>query len=579
MKFKSSIELQSLDNATVDTDKFLVSDGDVIKFRTGAQVLSDIGAQAALTNPITGTGTSGQVSFWTGAGTQGGSSNFNWNNGTSSLRILTTSQIGGSSVTIRRNNAIALALDINSTESNDFSAISWNGSTSSLGGLNAQSAAIVGYRAGAGAIGRLGFWTRSGTTNTERWTIESTGILQSNGAQTIRTSTGNLTLATAGGNGDIILSPNGTGNVGIGTTAPGAKLHVVGDTYIQGTEYIFQTVNNTAGYLYFDHSGTQVWKQGIFNDNTSTFSIGNGGGFTRLLNITNDGNVGIGTTTPAYKLDVNGSLHSSNLTIADGIFHEGDTNTFIGFPANDTFRITTSGQARLTVDSVGRVGIGTLTPSYGLDVGSNIRAVSAYVVGTGTGTLGGDNNIFTTASNSAFLNLKGGSKRAKISIGNDQVELVSGNDAISFRTGATTSTNRGTERVRITAGGAMGLGVIPTNTSGRFEASNDIVAFSSSDIRWKTNIKNIDSPLDKISKLNGVTFDWIEDEPIHGNKGHDIGVIAQEVEKVLPEIVDTRDSGMKAVKYEKLIPLLIESIKDQQNQINELKEIINGFTK
>jgi hypothetical protein len=140
------------------------------------------------------------------------------------------------------------------------------------------------------------------------------------------------------------------------------------------------------------------------------------------------------------------------------------------------------------------------------------------------------------------------------------------------------STNGG-ERLRITAAGAMGLGVTPTNTSGRFEASNDIVAFSSSDIRWKTNIKNIDSPLDKISKLNGVTFDWIEDEPIHGNKGHDIGVIAQEVEKVLPEIVDTRDSGMKAVKYEKLIPLLIESIKDQQNQINELKDIINGFTK
>ena len=133
-------------------------------------------------------------------------------------------------------------------------------------------------------------------------------------------------------------------------------------------------------------------------------------------------------------------------------------------------------------------------------------------------------------------------------------------------------TTAGTERMRITAGGAMGLGVTPTNTSGRFEASNDIVAFSSSDKNWKKNIKNINSPLEKISQINGVEFDWIEDIPFHGNKGHDVGVIAQEIELILPEAVQTRESGMKAVQYDKIIPLLIEAIKELEKQIKELKK-------
>jgi predicted small metal-binding protein len=59
-------------------------------------------------------------------------------------------------------------------------------------------------------------------------------------------------------------------------------------------------------------------------------------------------------------------------------------------------------------------------------------------------------------------------------------------------------------------------------------------------------------------------------------KGHDIGVIAQEVEEVLPEIVDTREDGHKAVKYDRMVALLIEAVKEQQQQINELKEKLNG---
>ena len=65
-----------------------------------------------------------------------------------------------------------------------------------------------------------------------------------------------------------------------------------------------------------------------------------------------------------------------------------------------------------------------------------------------------------------------------------------------------------------------------------------------------------------------------EEKTIHGNKGEDIGVIAQEIEAVLPELVVTRDNGYKAVKYEKIVALLIEAIKEQQGEIDELRRKI-----
>lgn len=146
--------------------------------------------------------------------------------------------------------------------------------------------------------------------------------------------------------------------------------------------------------------------------------------------------------------------------------------------------------------------------------------------------------------------------------------------------------NASAAEIEVTIGGALkttleangiqtvglGVGTAPTSTSGLIRATNDVVAFYSSDKRLKNNIKTIESPLEKLDKINGVEFDWIPKEGIHENEGHDVGVIAQEVEKVIPEIVQTRDNGYKAVKYEKIVPLLIESIKELKAEIEELKK-------
>lgn len=108
---------------------------------------------------------------------------------------------------------------------------------------------------------------------------------------------------------------------------------------------------------------------------------------------------------------------------------------------------------------------------------------------------------------------------------------------------------------------------------GVFFASNDIIAFSSSDKQLKDNIQPIKNALEKLKQIGGYTFDWNDKQGVHS--GHDVGVIAQEIESVLPEVVTTRDTGFKAVKYEKIVPLLIEAIKEQQTQIEELKQLVN----
>ena len=78
-------------------------------------------------------------------------------------------------------------------------------------------------------------------------------------------------------------------------------------------------------------------------------------------------------------------------------------------------------------------------------------------------------------------------------------------------------------------------------------------------------------PLYKLSSISGYEFDWIPKKGIHENDGRDIGVIAQEIERIFPQLVQTRDNGYKAVKYEKLVPVLIEAIKALKSEVDILR--------
>ncbi len=126
----------------------------------------------------------------------------------------------------------------------------------------------------------------------------------------------------------------------------------------------------------------------------------------------------------------------------------------------------------------------------------------------------------------------------------------------------------GAERMRVTALGVGVLGGVPTATNaivvnGKVKSTG---INETSDGRLKKNITPITSALDKVLSLEGVTYDWRMEEFPERNflAGKQYGLIAQELEKIIPELVDTDEEGWKSIEYSHLVPVLIEAIKEQQ---------------
>jgi len=126
---------------------------------------------------------------------------------------------------------------------------------------------------------------------------------------------------------------------------------------------------------------------------------------------------------------------------------------------------------------------------------------------------------------------------------------------------------------------SLGLGTNASGTVGEIRASNNITAYYSSDIGLKENLNPIENSIEKIQAISGYNFDW-KDEVIKERGGEDdyfvrksdVGVVAQEIEAILPEACATRPDGTKAVRYEQLVPLLIEGIKELKAEIENIKD-------
>lgn len=110
----------------------------------------------------------------------------------------------------------------------------------------------------------------------------------------------------------------------------------------------------------------------------------------------------------------------------------------------------------------------------------------------------------------------------------------------------------------------------PLEVDGDISAEGDIIAFSSSDERLKENITSIDNCLQKVLSLDAIQFEWSNEQSTYSGK--DVGLIAQQVNKIAPEIVSKRDDGFYAMKYEKMIPLLVGAIKEQNQEIEKLEK-------
>ena len=370
---------------------------------------------------------------------------------------------------------------------------------------------------------------------------------------------GSLTVNTTSvtGTPSQKLNVNGgahlSGDVGIGTDAPDAKLEVRDDN---STGIIVRSNSTQA-------TDTNKALRVRNNSDTNTFHVSHRGqGYFA-------GSVGIGTDSPEEDLHI--GSNSPYILLDD---YDNSRKWKLKGTAWFAIEDTTAGEDRLRILSNGNIGIGTNNPLAKLDV----RDGSVYVPG-GTfdaSSLGTGNDSKTDAAlvidrgseiytqGGGYLRTLIGSSGFIINIGQQNTSLIS---EINLKPGNASSNgvklhHGGTgDNVKLTT---TGYGVTITggiNVSGVATATD---FNSASDENLKTNIRTIEDPLAKVVQIRGVNFDWKE------TQRPSLGVIAQEVEKVLPELVT--DNGTKTVNYNGLIGLLIETVKEQQKQINTLSE-------
>ena len=147
-----------------------------------------------------------------------------------------------------------------------------------------------------------------------------------------------------------------------------------------------------------------------------------------------------------------------------------------------------------------------------------------------------------------------------------QIQEVPSGDVVNFDnkvvlTNSTASSSKTVGAVVVTGG----VGI-----SGALNVGGDITAFSSSDVSLKENITPISNAVDKVRSISGNTFTWNDKSIYNGEEG--TGIIAQEIEALgLPGVTETREDGTKAVRYDRLVPLLIEAIKELDTKVKSLE--------
>jgi len=195
---------------------------------------------------------------------------------------------------------------------------------------------------------------------------------------------------------------------------------------------------------------------------------------------------------------------------------------------------------------------------------------NSYITDAGTG------NIIYRSGTQTFQNAAGSKTMLVLNAANS-VDL-NYNNSTKFQTTPTGISVTGNVIPTGNVSGSISshLTMAQISSSGDIVADGDVVAYNSSDERLKDNIQNIKGSLDKIGEIRGVEFDWNDKSPGWAQeRGHDVGVVAQEVQKILPEIVVERKNGYLGVDYKRIVPLLIESIKELKQEVEILKKKVN----
>jgi hypothetical protein len=368
----------------------------------------------------------------------------------------------------------------------------------------------------------------------------------------------------------------------VGTPGPNKIVLTKTKNYGLGVDSGILKFHTLTSFYFYEQTSNSKWqKDGTGANGTLRFSIASG-----------KVNIGPNTNTSSELLKVEGNIRLSNKIYSDGglDLHSDSTSDNMTFYLGSTDKMNINNDDVRIKDGVvigssyygsnaapnngmiveGSVGIGISLPSYSLDVNGDINTTGFYKI-DGTNALGGNattglnlnarviTNLSTTYKDGLYINYNSTYNGAS-----DDVRFYS------------TGTNL---KMIIKSGGNVGIAV--SNPSHRLQVGGTIYSSSviysnsyvqapyfnaTSDVRHKENVCDLTDPLEKIASIRGVNFKFSDNSKIHA------GIIAQEVDKVIPEAISKEDDSKWTANYNTLIAYLIESVKTLKNENDTLKE-------
>jgi hypothetical protein len=340
-----------------------------------------------------------------------------------------------------------------------------------------------------------------------------------------------------------------------------------------------------------------------------------GASATEKLRILANGNVGIGVANPGASLEVTGFIRAS-----DGLESNAANKMQVGTRQAQPLQLLTNNKAALTIDAAGNVGIGTTNPTHrfhvltsdavGLFESTGTQAYLRLSTSEGldnrveiTNRAGGRLSLWTAGGGDVFNITRSGNVGIGTTNPTSRVDIYAQDalNMVGYQPFLTlTDSNAGWARARIQnvngslnfqthyltqAGGSamyiqngtQNVGIDITSPQAKLHVSGPLIAAGSvfpSDARLKTNIEPMSDVLERLHQVRGVSFDWNEKYEVFGTPmgERQIGIIAQELEAVFPEMVMTvGDYDYKAIDYSKLTVLLLEALHELHAKVGQLE--------